>query len=124
MSRQSEPSSSQSSQPGPDEVTTGIFVVLHHLNSLHIVHQKWLHQLLVLQNPLRNCMQMGTNYLAHPVMLFNHDRRSAIVDHFASKKHILKEDATQEEGRNQHQKAITSTLKNKRKNMWRFVQHG
>uniref|UniRef100_H3AKS8 DUF659 domain-containing protein n=1 Tax=Latimeria chalumnae TaxID=7897 RepID=H3AKS8_LATCH len=46
-------------------------------------------------------------------VVLNHDRRSVIVDHFASKKHKLKEEAAQEDGGNKRQKTIPSTLKNK-----------
>uniref|UniRef100_A0A8C3RRD2 U1-type domain-containing protein n=1 Tax=Chelydra serpentina TaxID=8475 RepID=A0A8C3RRD2_CHESE len=46
-------------------------------------------------------------------VVLNHDRQSVIVGHFASKKHKLKEDAAQEEGRNKRQKIITGSRKNK-----------
>uniref|UniRef100_H3A916 U1-type domain-containing protein n=1 Tax=Latimeria chalumnae TaxID=7897 RepID=H3A916_LATCH len=48
-------------------------------------------------------------------VVLNHDRRSVIVDHFASKKHKLKEEAAQEDGGNKCQKTITSTLSLKNK---------
>uniref|UniRef100_A0A452H1T2 Uncharacterized protein n=1 Tax=Gopherus agassizii TaxID=38772 RepID=A0A452H1T2_9SAUR len=44
-------------------------------------------------------------------VVLSYDQWSVIVDHFASKKRKLKEDADQEESRNKHRKTITSPLK-------------
>ncbi|XP_034639954.1 CGG triplet repeat-binding protein 1-like [Trachemys scripta elegans] len=116
MSGQSEPSTSQSSQPCPDVVTKGQRDICSFAQC-----EPSSHHAAKTATPASRAREFPTKLHVDGDKLFctscnvvlNHDRLSVIVDHFASKNHKLKEGAAQEEGRNKHQKIITSTLKNK-----------